>query len=293
MAWVSSQRLVDLIAELPVVIMTPTDMVPLLDSSNIVKRSDGITTTRYFQNLAGPVVSYDTRYWNGAQLVIPRTGLIDWGTGYDLSITRATEEGVSRQYASLGASPVGFDWQILGGAPDDTAITVVIGFVASRTVASSEGRSIASFEVDGDVYLGFFLERIDDVSGSMSMEFTDGADGVSFTSTVDLVDDLLAGVAIMTLDLPDNAATAMWLNEVSVPMTASPTGDWADGAPFPEHEDENAVIDQIDVYIGRDQPSRAAGQFESAFSLALFRGAPTAQDRSILQERYQPGILRA
>jgi hypothetical protein len=290
MAWLSSIRLVDLMAELPIVRMQPTDAVPIL-SDGIVKRIPGNTTKRFFENLSGPMFVYETRWWNGAELVIPQTGYLDLGDEFDLDITRATEEGADRQYASVNATPVGYDWQALGGAPDTSPLTFVVGFVAGNTVASSTGRTEATFEVDGDMSLRFSLLRVYDTSGDVEMEFVSGSDSVNFTAASDLLDELHAGVVVMTLDLPDNTNTGLWINGEFTSLTANHTGSYADGAPFPVHDDENAVVDVWNAYLGRDQPSRVAGQFQSAFSMALYRGAPSSIDLEILQGLYQPGFM--
>lgn len=290
--WISSKRLVDLIEELPVVRLSATDDVPLL-SDGVVKRAAGDTTTRYFEQLAGPVFFYDSRWWNGAALELAQGGLIDLGDDFDAPITRETAEGVSRQYASLAETPVGYDWQALGGAPDAAALTFVVGFVQSLTRASSAGRSEATFEVGGDLGLRFSLLSVDSGTGGIEMEFTSGADVVSWTNTSNLYSSLAAGVAIMVLDLPDNTVTGAWVNNVAVPLTSAHQGDYADGPPYPDNSDELAVIDEFNMYLGRDQPSKNAGQFESAFVMALYRGAPSTLDRTLLQELYQPGFMEA
>lgn len=290
MAWVSSIRLTDLMAELPVVRMAPTDAVPIL-SDGVVRRMAGYNTTRFFENLAGPVFSYDTRWWNGAEMEVPQQGLLDLGAGFDLTITRATEEGASRQYASVNGTPVGYDWQALGGAPDAAALTLVAGFVANHTVASSVGRTEATFEIGGDMSLRFSVLRIEDTSGEVEMEFVSGSDSVRFTAASDLLDELSQGVVVMSLDLPNNTSTAVWINGDSVTLSPDHAGDYGDGPPYPVHDDENAVVDEWNVYLGRDQPARAAGQFESAFCMALYRGSPSSLDLEILQGLYQPAIM--
>jgi len=286
MAWISSVRLRDYIESLPEHRLEASDALPVL-ADDRVKRIAGLDTTRYFDNLSGPVFSYDTRFWSGGVMEVPQTGLIDYGDSFDLTITGDTSGSVTRQVAEVDLTPVGFDWQAMNGAPDSAAITVVVGLQGVATLASSVGQAEAIFEIDGDVHMKFRAWRYDDGSSGVSVLFEDGADTISIVTSTDLDDELWNSVVVMSLDLPTNSSTAIWVDSVQVPVSPTFGGGYDTGPPFPDHEDANAVIDAFNVYLGRDQPAKLSGRFEAGYVIALYRGSPTTLDLQILQEYYQ------
>lgn len=286
MPWISSVRLVDYIDTLSEHRLTASDTMPVM-SDEILRRDAGVGTTRYFENLAGPFFVYDTRFWNGAALEIPQTGLIDYGDPFDLTITQDTVGSVTRQEAEVAHTPASFDWQALGGAPDDAAITLVLGLQGSPTLASSTGQSEGVFEIDGDVHMRFRAFRYDDATSGVSIEFEDGADTIDIVNSTDLDDELWDSVVVMTLDLPTNASSGIWIDEVATPLSPTFGGGYDTGPPYPEHSDENAVIDVFNAYLGRGQPAKDAGRFTAGYVMALYRGSPSVLDLSLLQQYYQ------
>lgn len=286
MSWVSSVRLRDYYDELTQVTLTENDAVPIL-SDNILRRVNGINESRYFQNLTGPIFSYDTRYWNGAALTVERTGTIDWVGAFDLDITRTTIEGTTRQFAEVDATPVGFDWQSMGGAPDDAAITVVMALQGTPVRGTSMGQSEVIVDIDGDFRVLFRAFRYTDGSSQVRMLFEDGLDQVDIVNSVDLDEELWNSVVVATLDLPDNASSAIYVDEVAQSLNPTLSGGYDTGPPYPSHEDVNAAINSFNVYLGRDQVAKTSGRFESGYAVALYRGTPSVTDLDILQQYYK------